>query len=115
VISSDEPRTILIDEPQSFLHPGAIRKLFEIFKRERNQKHQYIVTTHSPTVVTACNPCNVIMLHRDDNETKVKTIDANETTDLKLFLSEIGARLSDVFGADKILWVEGRTEEICFL
>lgn len=114
VINSDEPRIILIDEPQSFLHPGAIRKLFEIFKRERNQKHQYIVTTHSPTVVTACSPCNVIMLYRQDNETEAKMIDMGETTELRLFLSEIGARLSDVFGADKILWVEGRTEEICF-
>jgi predicted ATPase len=85
VINSDEARTILIDEPQSFLHPGAIRKLFEIFKRERNQKHQYIVTTHSPTVVTACSPCTVIMLHRQDNETKVKAIDINETTELKLW------------------------------
>jgi ABC-type branched-subunit amino acid transport system ATPase component len=114
IIDSDKARTILIDEPQSFLHPGAIRKLFEIFKREQNQKHQYIVTTHSPTVVMACSPCNVIMLYRQDNETKAKTIDVNETADLRLFLSEIGARLSDVFGADKILWVEGRTEEICF-
>jgi len=33
---------------------------------------------------------------------------------LSRFLSEIGARLSDVFGADDILWVEGRTEEQCF-
>lgn len=41
-------------------------------------------------------------------------IDVGETAELRLFLSEIGARLSDVFGADKILWVEGRTEELCF-
>ena len=33
---------------------------------------------------------------------------------MRLVLSEVGARLSDVFGADNILWVEGRTEEICF-
>ena len=114
IINSHEPRTILIDEPQSFLHPGAIRKLFEIFKRPENQKHQYIVTTHSPTVVTACSPCNVILLRREDNESNVETIDINETAELRLFLSEIGASLSDVFGADRIFWVEGKTEEICF-
>jgi len=27
---------------------------------------------------------------------------------------EVGAKLSDVFGADRILWVEGDTEEACF-
>jgi hypothetical protein len=55
------------------------------------------------------------MLYRQDNETKAKMIAMSETAELRLFLSEIGARLSDVFGADRILWVEGRTEEICFL
>jgi hypothetical protein len=33
---------------------------------------------------------------------------------LQFYLAEIGARLSDVFGADNILWVEGQTEEQCF-
>src|SRR5262249_41797846 len=47
-------------------------------------------------------------------ETKAETIDVQETDELRLFLSEIGARLSDVFGADRILWVEGKTEEVCF-
>jgi predicted ATP-dependent endonuclease of OLD family len=32
---------ILIDEPQSFLHPGAVRKLFEIL---RNQPHNHSLT-----------------------------------------------------------------------
>jgi hypothetical protein len=54
------------------------------------------------------------MLYRQDNETKAKVINVGETAELRLFLSEIGARLSDVFGADRLLWVEGRTEEICF-
>jgi len=31
LVWSDSPRVILIDEPQSFLHPSAIRKLLEIF------------------------------------------------------------------------------------
>ncbi|GLQ50142.1 hypothetical protein GCM10010872_15910 [Dyella flava] len=29
-------------------------------------------------------------------------------------LAEVGIRLSDVFGVDSILWVEGKTEEMCF-
>jgi len=29
-------------------------------------------------------------------------------------LAETWARLSDVFGSDNILWVEGRTEEMCY-
>lgn len=112
VTNSDSPRTIIIDEPQSFLHPGAIRKLFDIFKRY--PQHQFIISTHSPAAVTAANPKTLILLRREGNETKSEVLNVNETGELRLFLSEIGARLSDVFGADNILWVEGRTEEVCF-
>ena len=31
-----------------------------------------------------------------------------------MVLASVGARLSDVFGADNILWVEGATEELCY-
>lgn len=112
VTNSDSPRTIIIDEPQSFLHPGAIRKLFDIFKRY--PQHQFIISTHSPAAVTAANPKTLILLRREGNETKSEVLNVNETGELRFFLSEIGARLSDVFGADNILWVEGRTEEVCF-
>src|SRR5262249_40559530 len=52
VFTSDYPRIILIDEPQSFLHPGAIYQLVDILKTKFPQ-HQYILTTHSPAVVAA--------------------------------------------------------------
>ncbi|KAF0175144.1 MAG: SMC domain protein [Limisphaerales bacterium] len=112
VTNSEFPRTIVIDEPQSFLHPGAIQKLFGIFRR--HPEHQFIVSTHSPTVVTAANPSTLLLLTREGNETKTEVLNVKENSELRLFLSEVGARLSDVFGADNILWVEGRTEEICF-
>ena len=31
-LNSKYPRSIIIDEPQSFLHPSALRKLLEILK-----------------------------------------------------------------------------------
>lgn len=105
-------KIIIVDEPQSFLHPGAIRKLFEILKRY--PQHQYIVSTHSPTVVTAANPKTVVLVRRDGNETKPEVLNVTETREARMLLSEVGARLADVFGADNILWVEGQTEEVCF-
>jgi hypothetical protein len=53
-------------------------------------------------------------LRKEQSETKVDPIKVSEAADMGLFLCEVGARLSDVFGADSILWVEGRTEEVCF-
>lgn len=113
VFTSPFARTILIDEPQAFLHPGAVRKLIELFKMEYPQ-HQYIMATHSPTVITAANPCNVILVRQLDSRSELQRIDATKTEELRDVLAELGARFSDVFGADNILWVEGQTEEICF-
>ena len=112
VLTSDEPRIIIIDEPQSFLHPGAVRKLIEILKSY--SQHQFIITTHSPTVVTATNPQTLFLIRSEESESIVEPINVLETNEIRRFLLEIGARLSDVFGADNILWVEGRTEELCF-
>jgi putative AbiEii toxin of type IV toxin-antitoxin system/AAA ATPase-like protein len=113
VVAAEAPEVILIDEPQSFLHPGAVRKLFEILGNQK-QKHQYIVTTHSPTALTSVDLVNLLRLTIRDGETSVQSLDASEAQNLRLVLADIGARLSDVFGADAILWVEGPTEEVCF-
>src|SRR5690606_23150984 len=61
IVTSEIPRIIIIDEPQSFLHPGAIRKLFNILKQ--HPQHQYIITTHSPIVIAAADPDNILMIH----------------------------------------------------
>ena len=112
VMTSTHPQVIIIDEPQSFLHPGAVRKLIEVLKRY--PQHQYILATHSPTVITAADPQVLIMTQLEDCKTSLSALDVSDNRDLYYSLSDIGASLSDVFGADQILWVEGATEQECF-
>jgi predicted ATPase len=112
VMNSNEPQVILVDEPQSFLHPGALRKLIEVF-REFSQ-HQYIFATHSPAVITATDPMSLSIVRATAGESKLEKIDPSSAKHAQAYLVEVGARLSDVFGADNILWAEGQTEEDCF-
>ena len=112
LLTAEYPRTIIIDEPQSFLNPGAVRKLLEILKQY--SRHQFIITTHSPEIVSLVNPQTLFLLRKVEAETMITQLDSAEAQDQKLLLSEVGARLSDVFGADNILWVEGATEEVSF-
>jgi AAA15 family ATPase/GTPase len=112
IITSQLPRSIIIDEPPSFLHPGAAKKLVEILKGFH--QHQYFIATHSPMLITAAHPCRIIKLVPDGCQTKASIINTDETVEQQSILSEVGVRLSDVFGADNILWVEGLTEEQCF-
>ncbi|MBN2499949.1 MAG: AAA family ATPase [Anaerolineales bacterium] len=113
VVTSNIPQTIIIDEPQSFLHPGAIRKLFSILSHHYSQ-HQYIITTHSPTAIVSANPQNIVHLQKEEYESHAKNIDIRESTQVEKILADVGVRLSDVFGIDNVLWVEGTTEELCF-
>lgn len=112
VVNSEFGRTIIIDEPQSFLHPGAVRNLFDILRL--HPQHQYIVTTHSAIVVSAANPSTLLMVTQQNGESRVESLEKSEETHLRGVLAEIGARLSDVFGAESVLWVEGPTEEASF-
>jgi predicted ATPase len=109
---SQEPQIIIIDEPQSFLHPGAAKKLIGILKEF--PQHQYFITTHSPEIITAANPSIIVKLEYEDGETKTSIMNARDIKEQRSLLAELGVSLSDVFGADNILWVEGPTEEQCF-
>ncbi|MEG3876699.1 AAA family ATPase [Microcoleus sp. herbarium7] len=112
VLTSQDPRTIIIDEPQSFLHPGAAKKLVDILKEF--PQHQYFIATHSPMIIAAANPSTILKLRHEDGETKASMMNSDDVKEQRALLAELGISLSDVFGADSILWVEGPTEERCF-
>ena len=112
VLASPEPRTIIIDEPQSYLHPGAAKKLIQILKEF--PQHQYFIATHSAEIISAANPSTIVKLRYEDGKTQASTMNARDIKEQRSLLAELGVSLSDVFGADRILWVEGPTEELCF-
>jgi hypothetical protein len=77
-------------------------------------QHQFIISTHSPSTIAASDPKTIHIVRIKDAESSVESINISVTKNQQVYLAEIGAKLSDVFGADNILWVEGKTEEICF-
>ena len=114
VQTSKAPSVILVDEPQSFLHPDAVRKLLHIFQLEEHMRHQYVITTHSPAAIASVQEKALLLLTQDSEITDIQALSAENVGNLGLTLRAVGARLSDVFGMDNIIWVEGETDEICF-
>jgi len=112
-MNSPTPIVIAIDEPNSFLHPKAVRALLSILNN-LPIKHQYIITTHSPEVIRAANATSATVVINRDGRSTVESLDISNLDHVKAGLATIGARLSDVYGADSILWVEGETEELTF-
>jgi hypothetical protein len=113
LVESKEPQVIIIDEPQSFLHPGAVRKLFEVLSLY--PQHQYIIATHLPYIIHSAKPATITLVTKErGQQSHLQPIDVNETQELSVCFDQVGARLSDAYGADNILWVEGLTERDCF-
>lgn len=111
VLVSRRPQVIAIDEPNSFLHPRALRELLQILAVEGSQ-HQYILTAHSADVLTAVNPSNVTMFSASEGRTSIRQVAGSDVKHLRKDLSDLGIRMTDLHGRDQVLWVEGQTEEL---
>lgn len=113
LVTSTTSRIILIDEPASFLHPDAARALMQIL-REYADQHQFIIATHSPVILSAVPDASIVYVGIEDGVSYTEQIDPADNRHLQQVLGGLGARLSDLFGAENIIWVEGETEEQCF-
>jgi predicted ATPase len=104
---------MVIDEINSFLHPAAVKTLLRILQTHYSQ-HQYIISTHSPEVISYANPSTVHLVKREGYESSIIEVDLHKVDEMRAVADLLGVSMSDVFAADRIIWVEGETEEICF-
>ena len=111
VLTSREPHVIAIDEPNAFLHPRALRELLAILESEGKQ-HQFILTAHSPDVLTAVTTRSISLLEFDGVVTTVKHVGSKDLHALRGGLADLGIRMTDLHAKDRVFWVEGQTEEL---
>jgi energy-coupling factor transporter ATP-binding protein EcfA2/ribosomal protein S24E len=112
VALTTEGGVIAVDEPASFLHPSASRKLMQILSLFPD--NQYILSTHSSEIISAAAPDRVLMVRMNSGKSAIDSLSLGDIDQVRAMLNEIGASLSDVFGLDSICWVEGQTEQECF-
>lgn len=113
VLTARHPQVICIDEPGQFLHPKALRELLNIIAVE-GRSHQYILTAHSAEVIGAIDADTVTLLTLEDGRTRVQQAKHNDLASLRDGLADLGIRATELHGRDRVLWVEGQTEELCF-
>ena len=100
---------IAIEEPESHLHPHAIRS-FTTYLRKLN--HQTIISTHSTFVTDVADPEEIVLLKRRGGNSIAKTIERDHLSELeKLQLSRyISGATSEFFFAKAVALVEGQSE-----
>jgi hypothetical protein len=103
----------IIDEINSFLHPAAVKNLLRILQSQYNH-HQYIISTHAPEVIGFSNPKTLHLAKRSGYESTIEKLDLAEVGKFREVAEHLGVSMADVFAADRVIWVEGPTEELCF-
>jgi putative ATP-dependent endonuclease of OLD family len=96
-----------IEEPETFLHPGAQRTLLESIKHI-SEFHQVIITTHSPVFASEIHNDNIIVASKEVNQSVYKQA---ENVSAELLVDELGIRASDSILLSKLLvFVEGSND-----
>jgi predicted ATPase len=112
-LTAPAQRFILLEEPNSFLHPRALRELLAILA-EIGGKHQFFITTHSSDVLRTIKASTVTLLEYDGQQTTIKQTTGDKLHELQSGLVDLGISLTDLHGCDNVLWVEGETEAAVF-
>lgn len=100
---ADKVSVVAIEEPESHLHPGSARQLYQTVSA-LSENHQVILTTHSPLFVNRTNLRENIIVH-GGKATPVKRI--------KEIREVLGINVSDnLINAENILVVEGESDKI---
>ncbi|HKM00897.1 MAG TPA: AAA family ATPase [Sedimentibacter sp.] len=96
-----------IEEPETFLHPGAQRTLLESIKQIA-ERHQVIITTHSPVFASEINNENIIVVNKQGNQSVYKQ---KEEISPELIVEELGIRASDnILSSRLLVFVEGSND-----
>jgi Predicted ATP-dependent endonuclease of the OLD family len=118
-IKNEEPKILLVEEPESFLHPPAIRSAREaLYKIAELENWQVMITTHSPIFIDVSKPhTTIIRVEKNvENATKIfSTEKANFSDDERERLQMIRnchPTINEFFFASKIILVEGDTEQV---
>jgi hypothetical protein len=104
-----EPDLVLIEEPEVHLHPGLEHVVAE-YLRSKSSAIQMFVTTHSTEFVDSVTFQNAYLVSKNSNKrTMTQLVEATEGA-LRI-PRELGLRLSSVFMYDRLVFVEGPSDE----
>ncbi|MDP2947351.1 MAG: AAA family ATPase [Nanoarchaeota archaeon] len=112
---------VLIDEPEIHLHPQWQNKLIKLFRKLHTERNiQFIISTHSPVFVNRETIANIFRIYKPKKQTQItpeeKTDEWKKELEKEEDLIDIitYSNNSKLFFANKVVLVEGITDEIIF-
>jgi len=105
-VLSHEKKLISIEEPELHLHPLLQKELLK-FLLEKTENN-YLISTHSNTLLSKPKDCSVIHLWQDNKITKSRRVVTSGHV-LEV-LSDLGIRPADILQSNFVIWVEGPSD-----
>lgn len=119
LIGTDSNKLLLIDEPEAFLHPEAVRELSRSLYKI-GEEMPLMISTHSPILIDLSQDHTSIQVFRvNENEainlfkTEKDKFEENDFKNMKI-LNYVDSYVNEFFFASNIIVVEGDTEYIAF-
>lgn len=103
----NRPNILLVEEPEIHLHPALETSMMRYLKAI-GKDCQIFITTHSTNFLDTAEMRNVYLASRD-NSTTIQLINVEEAE--QSIPRELGIRLSSLFMFDRLVFVEGPTDE----
>lgn len=96
-----ENSLFLLDEPDTYLHPSWKRDfIYELHKNENLYKNFYLITSHSPDIVSAMGRDQLFILINEENKTRLKHFSYNP------FGKEVDNLLLEVFDVEDLRYIK---------
>lgn len=109
ICRSEDKETIILDEPDVYMHPDLQKKLLDLVKK---QYKQIIIATHSVEIISEVDPENIVMI--DKHQRKMKY--ANSLEAVQSIIDNIGGvqniSLIRIGLTKKCLFLEGKDIKI---
>lgn len=104
LIHSEDASTVILDEPDVYMHADLQRKLIRLLK---GQHPQTIMTTHSVEIMAEVEPENILIVDKKEEKSKY----ANTINIVQRIINNIGGihniQLARIWHIKKLLLVEG--------
>jgi putative ATP-dependent endonuclease of the OLD family len=119
LMGESDNKLLLIDEPEAFLHPEAVRALSRSLYKI-GEKMPLMISTHSPILIDLSERLTSIQVFRVGEKEAIQLYKSNseqfdddDIQNMKI-LNYVDSYVNEFFFADKVVIVEGDTEYIAF-
>src|SRR5699024_9855788 len=112
---------LAVEEPEAHLHPNMQYRFLKYLSEEQDKEvNQIFITTHSPNITAAIDLDSIILLQHDVNDNVQVAYPGNvfdmkdpkDVTSKKYVQRFLDVTKADMLFADRIMFVEGITEQM---